>query len=109
MSKWIKKDDLVLVTVGNDKGRTGKVLFRGEDRVIVQGVNVKKRHMKRTQKMQTSQIVDKEMPIALSNVALATADGKKIRPRVRVKKDGARELIYRDEKGKEVFIRAIKH
>jgi large subunit ribosomal protein L24 len=66
----IKKDDNVIVLTGRDKGKKGKVLkvFPKEDRALVQGVNVVKRHQRQTQKEQGG-IVSKEAPIHLSNIA----------------------------------------
>ena len=66
----IKKDDNVIVVTGRDKGKKGKVLkvFPKEDRALVQGVNVVKRHQRQTQKEQGG-IVSKESPIHLSNIA----------------------------------------
>ena len=66
----IRKDDTVIVITGRDKGKKGKVLkvFPKEDRALVQGVNVVKRHQRQTQKEQGG-IVSKESPIQLSNIA----------------------------------------
>ena len=66
----IKKDDNVIVIAGRDKGKKGKVLkvFPKEDRALVQGVNVVKRHQRQTQREQGG-IVSKEAPIHLSNIA----------------------------------------
>jgi large subunit ribosomal protein L24 len=66
----IRKDDNVIVITGRDKGKKGKVLkvFPKEDRALVQGVNVVKRHQRQTQKEQGG-IVSKESPIQLSNIA----------------------------------------
>ena len=66
----IKKDDTVIVIAGRDKGKKGKVLkvFPTEDRALVQGVNVVKRHQRQTQTAQGG-IVSKESPIHLSNIA----------------------------------------
>jgi large subunit ribosomal protein L24 len=66
----IRKDDSVVVITGRDKGKKGKVLkvFPKEDRALVQGVNVVKRHQRQTQKEQGG-IVSKEAPIQLSNIA----------------------------------------
>ena len=66
----IKKDDDVIVIAGRDKGKKGKVLkvFPKEDRALVQGVNVVKRHQRQTQREQGG-IVSKEAPIHLSNIA----------------------------------------
>jgi large subunit ribosomal protein L24 len=66
----IRKDDTVIVITGRDKGKKGKVLkvFPKDDRALVQGVNVVKRHQRQTQKEQGG-IVSKESPIQLSNIA----------------------------------------
>ena len=69
----IRKDDRVMVTVGKDKGKIGKVLkvLRKKDRVLVEKVNVAKRHMKpNPHRQQHGGIVDKEMPLHISNVML---------------------------------------
>ncbi len=65
----IKKDDKVKIIAGKDKGKTGKVLraFPKKDQIIVEGVNIKKRHQKPTQSNQKGQIVDKTMPVHVSN------------------------------------------
>lgn len=107
MSKWIRKGDRVLVVAGNDKGKTGEVVGRSEDRVVVQGVNVRKKHLRRTQQTQGGRIVEMECPIHISNVSLCTKEGKPIRLSSKVKADGERELIYR-EGGKEVVYRTVK-
>jgi large subunit ribosomal protein L24 len=66
----VKKDDTVIVIAGRDKGKKGKVLkvFPKEERALVQGVNVVKRHQRQTQTAQGG-IVSKESPIHLSNIA----------------------------------------
>ena len=70
MAAKIRKGDRVIVLSGRDKGKKGKVLkvFPKEDRALVQGVNVVKRHQRQTQKEQGG-IVSKESPIQLSNIA----------------------------------------
>src|SRR5690349_15377592 len=66
----IKKGDRVIVISGRDKGRKGEVLrmYPKDDRALVSGVNVVKRHQKQTQRVQGG-IVNKESPIHLSNIA----------------------------------------
>lgn len=70
MSVKIKKGDRVIVTTGRDKGKKGEVLkiFPAENRALVSGVNVVKRHQRQTQKVQGG-IVNKESPVHLSNIA----------------------------------------
>jgi large subunit ribosomal protein L24 len=66
----IKKGDKVIVTTGRDKGKKGEVLkiFPKEDRALVTGINVVKRHQRQTQ-TQAGGIVNKESTIHLSNLA----------------------------------------
>jgi large subunit ribosomal protein L24 len=66
----IHKNDTVMVIAGNSRGKSGKVLkmFRDEGRVIVEGVNIIKRHSKASQKNPQGGIVQKEAPISAANV-----------------------------------------
>lgn len=76
----IRKGDTVVVLTGKYKGRQGEVIaaLPSEGKVIVEGVNVAKRHQKPTRAMQQGGIIDKAMPIDVSNVALVV-DGKPTR------------------------------
>jgi len=66
----IRKGDNVVVITGSDKGKKGSVLkvFPKENRALIQGVNMVKRHQRQTQTQQAG-IVTKEAPVQLSNVA----------------------------------------
>ncbi len=78
MAAKIKKGDRVIVTTGRDKGKKGEVLkvFPTENRVLVSGVNMVKRHQAQTAKVQGG-ITNKESPIQISNVAhLDPSSGK---------------------------------
>ncbi|MDD2935308.1 MAG: 50S ribosomal protein L24 [Candidatus Pacebacteria bacterium] len=68
----IKKDDKVIVIAGKDKGKTGKVLkaIPAEDKVVVEGVNFKKKHQKANKSGKKGQIIDKIFPVHVSNVML---------------------------------------
>ena len=70
MTAKIKKGDRVVVTTGRDKGKKGEVLkvFPKEERALVTGVNIVKRHQRQTQRAQGG-IISKEAPIHLSNLA----------------------------------------
>lgn len=106
MSKWIKKGDKVLITAGNDRGRTGNVLRRKGDKVVVQGINIRKKHAKRQTKVQTASIIEMEMPVHISNLRLCDEDGKAIHVKARQTKK-EKELIYM--KGdKEVVLRTLR-
>ncbi len=71
MAMKIKKGDQVIVITGRDKGKTGEVIksMPKENKVVVQGINLVKRHTKPTQES-AGGIVSKEAPIHVSNVAL---------------------------------------
>jgi large subunit ribosomal protein L24 len=88
----VKKGDKVVVITGRDKGKSGEILkvLREENRVIVQGVNLAKRHQKQSMS-QEGGIVQKELAIHVSNVALL--DPKSDKPtRVGYKMDGERKI-----------------
>jgi large subunit ribosomal protein L24 len=91
----IRKGDNVIIIAGKDKGMSGKVLnaFPKTSRVVVEGVNLKKRHKKPTKSGQQGQIIDKINPIHVSNVMLV--DPKNSKPT---------RIGYKDVKGKKVRV-----
>ena len=83
----IKKNDTVVVIAGADKGKTGKVLKSFPDRfaVLVEGVNVRKKHERARRSDQKGQIIEKPNPIHVSNVSIADpANGKPSRVGIRI-------------------------
>lgn len=96
----IKKDDTVTVIAGNDKGKSGKVLvvYPKKNRVIVEGINMRKRHTKPSQQNQQGGIIEKEAPINASNVMLL--DPKTNEP-TRIGK----KIIIDDKTGKKKSVR----
>ncbi len=94
----IKKGDDVVVLAGRDKGKRGTVLrrVRGEY-VLVEGVNRVKKHQRpNPMKNQTGGIVEKEMPVHVSNVALFNPQAKKHdRVGVKVMDDGRRVRLFK--------------
>lgn len=79
MGKAIRRGDRVLVIAGNDRGKSGEVIGRSDDRVLVQGVNIRKKHMKRTQQTQGGRIIEMELPVHVSNVCLCDKDGNRLK------------------------------
>ena len=82
----IRKGDKVVVLTGKDKGRTGEVLavMPKEDRAVVRGLNIVKRHQRQTQ-TQEAGIINKEASLHLSNLAIADPkDGKPTRVGFRI-------------------------
>ncbi len=88
----IKKNDTVMILAGKDKGKTGKVLKidSDNDRVIVQGVNMVKKAMKKKSQQDKGGIIEVEAPLHISNVAIVTKDGSPSR------------IGYKIEDGKKV-------
>ena len=96
MGVKIKKGDRVIVTTGRDKGKKGEVLkvFPSENRALVSGVHMVKRHQRQTQTQQGG-IVSKEGSIHLSNLALADKNGKATRVGFTTTKDGTKVRVAR--------------
>jgi large subunit ribosomal protein L24 len=99
MAAKIKKGDKVVVLTGRDKGRTGEVVSvnPAEERAMVRGVNLVKRHQRQTGAQQGG-IITKELPVHLSNLAIADPqDGKPTRV-------GFKIVPGEDGKGRKVRI-----
>ena len=92
----IKKDDLVFVISGEDKGKKGKVLqsFPKEQRIIVEGVNMVTKHIKPNKKVQQGGIVHQEAPIHASKVMLWDEKASApTRVRVKILEDGSKVRV----------------
>jgi len=94
MAAKIRKGDKVVVLVGRDKGRTGEVfeVRPDENKALVRGVNLVKRHQKQTQN-QEGGIISKEAPINLSNIAIVGKDGRPTRVGFKIQADGTKIRI----------------
>ncbi len=90
----IKKGDTVVVLAGKDKGRQGEVMtvLPKQGKVIVDGMNVAKKHQKARGQNQQGGIIDRDMPIDVSNVMLVHK-GKPTRVGYRVNEDGSKVRI----------------
>jgi len=93
----IKKGDEIVVTAGKDKGRRGTVLQVFSDTLLVEGINIAKKHKKGNPNQGVEGgIIDQEMPIAVSNVLVFNAKLKKgERVGIRVAEDGSKERVFR--------------
>jgi len=95
MAAKLKKGDDVIVIAGKDKGKRGSILRMvvSENRVVVSGVNMVKRHTK-TDRSNAGGIVSKEAPLHISNVALADPkEGKPTRVGFKIMNDGEKVRI----------------
>jgi len=87
----VKKDDLVMIVAGKDKGKSGKVLrvLPEKERVVVENLNLIKRHTRPSQTNNEGGIIEKEAPIAISNVQLLCPGcSKPARTRIKALEDG---------------------
>ena len=94
----IRKGDEVVVRTGKDKGRRGTVLqIFDDERILVEGVNLAKKHTKPNPNIvEQGGIVDKAMPLDISNVLVFNPKSKKgERVGIRVNDDGSKERIFR--------------
>ena len=101
----IRKGDRVVVTAGRDKGKKGEVLkvFPKDDRALVSGVNVVKRHQRQTQTQQGG-IVNKESSIHLSNLAhVDPKSGKATRVGFKILNDG-RKVRFAKKSGEVIDV-----
>ena len=98
----IRRGDTVIVISGDEKGKTGRVLFvlTDSNRVVVEKINMIKRHTRpRSQTQQQGGIIEKEAPLHISNVALYDPKARKatrVRTRVRLEKDGTRTVKIKE-------------
>jgi large subunit ribosomal protein L24 len=92
----IRKGDRVVVLQGKDRGKEGVVLdaMPKQDKVIVEGVNIAKKHQKARRATQQTGIVEKIMPLPVSNVAVVSPkDGKPTRVGYKFRDDGTKIRI----------------
>ena len=89
----VKKDDLVMIIAGKDRGKSGKVLrvMPDKGRVLVESLNLIKRHTRPSQQNNEGGIIEKEAPIAISNVQLLCPGCQQpARTGIRVLEDGSK-------------------
>jgi large subunit ribosomal protein L24 len=99
MAMRVKKDDMVQVMAGDYKGTTGKVLrvMREENKVIVQGINLAKKHVKPSQKSPSGGRINIEQPIHISNVLpVNPKTSKASRVHFETGKDGGKQRVAED-------------
>jgi large subunit ribosomal protein L24 len=106
-TKKIRKGDKVIAISGNDRGQIGVVQSLKGDKVVVQGVNVRKKHIKRTQDAPQGRIVEIERPIHVSNVKVVVEGNTAAKLKVRSNKEGERQFVYTNGE-KEVVYRSVK-
>ena len=105
MAAKIKKGDKVVVLTGRDSGKSGEVLqvMPKESRAVVRGINVVRKHQKQTMQ-QEGGIISKELPVHLSNLAIADPkDGKPTRVGFKIMDDG-RKVRFAKKSGEVIDV-----
>jgi large subunit ribosomal protein L24 len=104
MAARIRKGDRVVVTTGRDKGKKGEVLklYPKDDRALVSGVNIVKRHQRQTQRQQAG-IISRESPIHLSNIAHADPRTGEA-TRIGFKMEGNRKVRFAKKSGEVIDV-----
>jgi large subunit ribosomal protein L24 len=106
-SKKIRSGDRVVVIAGNAKGQSGVVEAVWDDRIVIGGVNLGIRHLKKSKERPQGGRVEVERSMHISNVCACDGEGKKIKLRVQVSEDRQRNLCY-EKDGQTVVLRSIK-
>lgn len=110
MARHIKKGDMVQIIAGDDKGATGRVLRVNpeKDKVVVQGQNLAKKHVRPSRKNPQGGRISVERPIHISNVLpLSTKSSKGRRVGYKVNEDGSKQKVFKDG-GKGDIVRRAK-
>jgi large subunit ribosomal protein L24 len=105
MAAKIKKGDRVVVTTGRDKGKKGEVLrlFPKEERALVSGINIVKRHQRQSARQQAG-IINKEAPVHLSNLAhIDPGSGEPTRVGFKILDDG-RKVRFAKKSGEVIDV-----
>jgi len=106
--KKIRKGDTVIAITGNAKGQTGTVISCDGYKAIVQGLNVRKKHIKKSQEAPEGGIIEIEKPINVSNLKVCTEDGRPVKLKIQKDDAGKRHFYYKDGE-KEVVYRSVKN
>lgn len=96
MALGIRKGDKVVVLAGKDKGKTGKVVhvYPQKNRAMVEGINMAKKHVRKSQQYPNGAIISQELTIHLSNLALlCPVANKATRVKTQVASDGSKQRI----------------
>ena len=109
MALHVKKGDMVQIIAGDHKGATGRVLhvYPSKRKVIVQGHNIAKKHVRPSRKNPQGGRIDVEQPIDISNVLpMSTKSSKGRRLNYRVNEDGSKQKVFKDGSKADMVKRA---
>lgn len=106
-TKKIRKGDRVVAISGNNRGLIGTVQSRRGDKVIVQGLNLRKKHVKKSEEAPKGRIVEIERPIHISNLKVCVEGDITAKLKVRTNARGDREFVYK-QGDQEMVYRSVK-
>lgn len=103
MKLKINKGDIVQVISGNYRGETGRVLevYPSKMQILIEGINIRKRHTKPSQQNQKGGIIEKELPIHYSNVMILDSDKEPTRIGIRREKNEGKTTAVRFARSNE--------
>lgn len=108
MKRKLRQGDKVVAIAGNEKGKSGTILlFKASDKVIVQGLNVRKKHVKKSEANPSGGSIDIEMPIHISNLSACDEKGVAVKLKTRINPEGLKERYYIQD-GNEISYRSVK-
>lgn len=107
VSKKYRKGDLVIAIAGNYKGQSGKIISIDGEKVVVQGLNIRKKHVKRSEQMPKGGILELEKPIHISNLRVCTNEDVPLKLKVKRDEKGERVLYYKEGE-RDVTYRSLK-
>ena len=108
MSKRIRAGDKVYITAGNDKGKIGKVLHKADEKVLVEGINIRTKHQKPQGQNKQGQILKVEAPIHVSNVKLCVNESKACKVKLVKTSRKEKELVYELDGKQKVYRKLLK-
>jgi large subunit ribosomal protein L24 len=106
-NKKIRRGDTVRVIAGNSRGQKATVIAVNGDRVVLEGVNLAKKHVKKSQQHPQGGIHEIERPIHVSNVASCDSNGNIVKVKTQFNEQNERELYF-DTNGEKVVVRSLK-
>jgi large subunit ribosomal protein L24 len=106
-SKKVRKGDRVVVIAGNCKGQHGVVSGCCEDSVLIDGINLRKKHVKKSKENPQGGVITFESPVHVSNVCPCDEEGNALKVKVLVNEQGERELYYMRD-GQQIIWRSVK-
>ncbi|MBS4165550.1 50S ribosomal protein L24 [Neochlamydia sp. AcF65] len=105
--KAIRKGDKVIAIAGNFKGQKGEVIARLGDKLVVQGLNLRKKHVKKSEAHPHGGIIELEKGIHISNLKVLNTEDNPVKLKAQKSEEGHKEWVYKQD-DKHVVHRVVK-